>query len=175
MSFIRPDAQAALWRWREVLVGAAGLTLAGAWALGSFGIFRWLAFALCAAALLLIAAGIQRGRFRGAGGGSGVVQVDERQITYFGPLSGGSISLSEIGAISLDHSSSPAHWLLVPLQGDALRIPVNAQGADTLFDAFAGLNGLKTERMLRALKEGETGQIVIWRRPDVQARAAQLH
>lgn len=175
MSFIRPEAEAAIWRWREVLAGCGLLVLGSVWAVGSIGIFRWLALVICAAAVLLIAAGIQRGRFRGAGGGSGVVQVDERQITYFGPLSGGTIALAEIGAITLDHTGSPAHWLLVPLQGDPLRIPVNAQGSDTLFDAFSGLDGLKTERMLRALKEGETGQIVIWRRPDVQARAAQLH
>ena len=40
--FMRPEARASLWRWRETLTG---LVLAGIglwWVLGSFGIVRWI-------------------------------------------------------------------------------------------------------------------------------------
>jgi len=168
MTFIRDDARAALWQWREVLAGGGGLILMAIWAANSFGVFRIMALVLAAMCLVLIIAGVQRARFRGAQDGLGVVQVDERQITYFGPLSGGTMALADVGAISLNRASTPAHWQLVPLQGQVLTIPVDAKGSDALFDAFAGLPGLRTERVLHALNHGAATQIVIWRRPDVR-------
>lgn len=175
MSFVRPEARRAMWRWRETLVGGAGLCVMALWASTSFGVFRIIALVLVALCLVLVIAGVQRARFRGSQSGQGVVQVDERQLTYFGPLSGGTMALAEIGAISLNNASTPAHWQLVPLQGQALTIPVDASGADALFDAFSGLPGLRTEKMLHALKQGGSTQIVIWRRPDVHDRARALH
>ncbi|MEP5152353.1 hypothetical protein [Planktotalea sp.] len=175
MSFIRPEAQAALWRWREVLLGSVLTALFLLWALSSFGIVRMIAFVLMALAIVLILAGIQRGRFRGKGGGQGVVQLIEGQVTYYGPLSGGAVALSELAALSLDGRSSPAHWLLVPDQGNALQIPIGAEGADALFDAFAGLQGLRIEHLLRIKQAEHPGLQVVWRRADVQSRINQLH
>lgn len=175
MSFVRPAARNALWQWRETLAGLALLVTALVWAGGSFGVYRILALVLTAIAVIIVVAGIQRARFRGAQDGQGVVSVDERQITYFGPLTGGTIALADIGALSLNKQSAPPHWQLVPLHGEALRIPVDAHGADSLFDAFAGLPGLGTERMLHALNHGAKTQIIIWRRPDVHDRARALH
>ncbi len=175
MSFIRPEARASLWRWREVLFGAALAGLAGFWALNAFGILRALAFILLALAVLMILTGIQRARFRGRGGGQGVVQVIEGQVSYYGPLTGGAVALSELAALSLDGRSTPAHWLLVPTQGATLQIPVSAEGADALFDAFTGLRGLRTEHLLR-LKQAQAPQLqVVWRRKDVQAIINALH
>lgn len=175
MSFIRPEARATLWRWREVLAGS-GLALLGlAWALGSFGLLRALAFVLLALGVVLILAGLQRARFRSGGGGQGVVQVIEGQVTYYGPLSGGAVAISELAALSLDGRSKPAHWLLVPDQGAALQIPVSAEGADALFDAFSGLKGLRTEHLLRVKQAGGRRLQVIWRRADVQAKINALH
>ena len=175
MSFIRPEAQAALWRWREVLVGV-GLALLGAtWALTSYGLVRAIAFVLLALGVVFILAGLQRTRFRSGGGGQGVVQVIEGQVTYYGPLSGGAVAISELAALSLDGRSRPAHWLLVPDQGAALQIPVSAEGADALFDAFSGLRGLRTEHLLRIKQAGASQLQVVWRRSDVQAKINALH
>ena len=175
MSFIRPEAQAALWRWREVLVGGLLLAFAALWASSSFGVYQIMAIILGLIALVVIVIGFQRARFRSAAGGQGLVQVDEQQVTYFGPLSGGTLALAEIAALSLNRQSTPAYWQLVPLQGNPLMVPVDAAGADALFDVFSNLPGLKTEKMLHALNHGADAQIVIWRIPDVQARAASLH
>lgn len=175
MSFVRPEARAALWRWREVLFGSLGAALALMWVAGSFGFVRMFAIALFAIAVIVILAGIQRSRFRGRGGGQGVVQVIEGQVTYYGPLSGGAVAISELAALSLDGRSKPAHWLLVPDHGAALEIPISAEGADALFDAFNGLSGLRTEHLLRVKQAGATKMQVVWRRRDVQARIDTLH
>ena len=43
-------------------------------------------------------------------------------------------------------------------------IPVDAEGADELFDAFAALPGLKTERMLAQLRSRPDLPVLIWER-----------
>lgn len=175
MSFIRPAARAALWRWREVIIGAGLGALALLWALNAYGILRILAVILLALAAVLVLAGIQRARFRGRGGGQGVVQVIEGQVSYFGPLTGGAVALSELSALSLDGRAKPSHWLLVPDQGSPLHIPISAEGADALFDAFTGLPGLKTEHLLRVKNAGSPTLNVVWRRDDLQKQINTMH
>ena len=175
MSFIRPEARAAMWRWREVIAGVVLSSAAGFWALSAFGIMQALALILLALAVIMILAGIQRGRFRGFGGGQGVVQVIEGQITYYGPLNGGAVAISELSALSLDGRHKPAHWLLLPDQGSMLQIPVSAEGADALFDAFSGLVGLKTEHLLRVKQAAKPQLQVVWRREDVQTIINTFH
>ena len=170
MSFIRPEAVQGLTRWREVLTGTGAFALGAWWMLGVGGLLHWIGYAVAAGGLALIAAGIQRARFRGAHGGAGVVQVDEGQIAYFGPLTGGAVARSEMTALILDRSGKPAHWVLrQPGQPD-LHIPINAEGADALFDAFAALPGLRTEYMLSQMKAEGDQPTVIW-----QKRTVMLH
>ena len=170
MSFVRPEAMQSLTRWREVLIGSAVLTLGTWWVLGTGGLLHWIGYAVAAGGLALIAAGIQRARFRGAKGGAGVVQVDEGQIAYFGPLTGGAVARSEMTAVLIDPSGQPAHWVLRQPDQPDLHIPVNAEGADDLFDAFAALPGLRTEYMLAQMKAPGDQPTVIW-----QKRTVMLH
>lgn len=175
MTFIRPAARAALWRWREVLLGALLVVLCGVWASSSFGFVRTFALILTGAGIVIVLAGVQRARFGGAKGGPGVVQVIEGQITYYGPLNGGAVALANIATLSIDNRAQPQHWVITHDEGVALQIPVNAEGADTLFDAFTGLRGLRTEHLLTAKQGHAPGLVVIWRRGDVQARINSLH
>lgn len=174
MSFIRPEARAALWRLREVLAGAALGALGGWLALG-YGLTVWLGYAALGVALALILVGIQRARFRTGGGGAGVVAIDEGQIGYFGPLTGGVLSLADLDRLTLDPSGSPAHWVLEAGSVPALHIPVTAEGAEVLFDAFASLPGLRTERMLAELKRGGAHPVVIWERKSERPAHLRLH
>ena len=169
MTFIRPEARAALWRWREVIIGIALAVLALWWLAQSASVLRWIAPAILVGAGALIMIGFQRGRFRGPGGGVGTVHIVEGQITYFGPLTGGAIALREMTRLTLDGTQHPAHWRLEQPGLPAVHIPVNAEGADTLFDAFASLPGLKTERMLAQLETQPHSTVVIWERrlPDL--------
>lgn len=164
MSFVRPEARATLWRWREALVGLCSLGFGAWWALSGTTLTRWIGLVIVLLALALIVAGWQRGRFRGPAGGLGVVRVDEGQIAYFGPLTGGIVALSEITELAYDATGKPVHWVLSqPGQAD-LHIPVDADGADALFDAFTSLPGLKTEEMLGHLTRRLQARKTLWRR-----------
>ena len=60
MSFIRPEARAALWRAREALAGLAIGLLGLSWALGPGGLLGWLGWGLILAGVALIVIGLQR-------------------------------------------------------------------------------------------------------------------
>ncbi|MCV3270737.1 hypothetical protein [Roseobacter sinensis] len=174
-SFLRPELLAQLKRWREVLLGGAMLVLGLWWLIGPGRLLVLPGTALVLVGAALIWLGVQRARFRSAGQGPGAVSIDEGQITYFGPLTGGSVALREMRRLSLDKAQYPAHWRLnQPGQADVL-IPVNAEGAEALFDAFATLPGLHTERMLHALQSSERQMIVIWQRDTDAPAAVRLH
>jgi len=163
--FLRPEVRLALWRWREVLAGlvclifAAWLFAAPGWVLSVPG---WGLICLGAA---LVWIGVQRGRFRQDGAGPGAVQVDEGEVSYFGPLTGGSVAMRDIEGVVLDGTLFPAHWRLRARGQVDLLVPVNAAGAEALFDAFSVLPGLETERMLQHLAAPPSQAIVIWERP----------
>ena len=163
MSFIRPDALAALNKWREVLIGA-GLFALGLWAMTGHGLLPWIGVALALIGAGLGLAALQRLRFHATGGGMGVVHVDEGQVGYYGPLSGGIVELSEISALALDRDNYPPTWVLSQPGQEDLVIPLDAEGADALFDVFASLPGIRTERLLSQMQQGGEGCLTIWTR-----------
>jgi len=168
MSFVRPEAASALYRWRETLVGGGVMAL-GVWsALTAHGIMTWIGWGLTIAGLALVAAGIQRARFRIPGQGPGMVRITEGQITYFGPLTGGAVALSELRQIQLDSTGKPAHWVLSQSGQNDLAIPLTSDGADGLFDVFASLPGMRTEFMLAQMKHTTGTAIIIWERKKYQ-------
>ncbi|NOD92648.1 hypothetical protein GS636_07625 [Ruegeria sp. HKCCD4884] len=175
MSFIRPEAKLALWRWREVLVAVFVLILGLSWVSGPGGLLAWLGWFLILVSVALAVIGIQRARFRTGAGGQGVVTVDEGQITYLGPLDGGIVATREIERLALDPTSSPAHWVLDQSGQPALHIPVNAEGAEALFDVFSSLPGLKTEQMLSELNGKSRHPVVIWERTPSRPAHLRLH
>jgi len=177
--FLRPEARAFVWRWREVFGGALVALLGLWWILGPGLLLGYIGYLLLAAGCVFIWLGIQRTRFRGPDGGAGAVQVDEGQITYFGPLTGGTVALRELQRLSLERSLFPAHWKLDQHGQPPLLIPVNAAGSEALFDAFATLPGLRTERMLAELNapydKVKPAGIVIWQKPDQAPKGIRLH
>ncbi|MFK7836371.1 MAG: hypothetical protein AB8B60_09140 [Sulfitobacter sp.] len=174
-SFFRPEARAALWRWREALVGF-GVAILGLWLVAGPGFLLAVpGYAALMGGTVLIWLGIQRGRFRGPDGGAGAVQVDEGQVTYFGPLTGGTVALREMESLTLEGAMFPPHWRLTQAGQPPLLIPVNAAGAEALFDAFAALPGLKTERMLSTLNTNPHQTVVIWQRGPLRPAGAMLH
>lgn len=174
MSFIRPEARAVIWRWREVITASLVLVLGTYWTFGLGGVLHWLGFVVLGIGAISMLAALQRVRFYGDRGGAGVVAVDEGQVSYFGPLAGGVIALREMTKLELDPTMEPAHWVLTQIGQQRLYIPVNAEGADALFDAFSTLPGIKTEGMLAALhtgaQSGDFHAVVIW-----QKKPPRLH
>jgi len=175
MTFFRPEAKALLWRWREVLI-AVGVALLGLWwIIGPGQLLALPGWASVVVGAALCFVGVQRARFRSTGDGAGAVQVDEGQIAYFGPLTGGVIALNALERLSLDATQKPVHWRLDAPGQEALMIPVNAAGSDALFDAFAKLPGLRTERMLSEMKAQHGHAVVIWERTPLRPAHALLH
>ncbi len=175
MSFIRPEAKLALWRWREMLVAVVVLVVGLSWIGGPGGLLGWLGWVLVAISAALAIIGVQRARFRTGAGGPGVVTIDEGQITYLGPLDGGIVAAREIERLALDPTARPALWMLDQPGQPTLHIPVNAEGAEALFDVFSNLPGLKTEYMLSELKGGSLHPVVIWERHPSRPAHAWLH
>ena len=175
MSVIRPEARAALLRWREALGGLAVMALGAYWITGPAGLLGWVGWIVALTGLALLVVGVQRARFRPAGQGPGVVQVDEGQIAYFGPLAGGGIAVSELERLTFDPAGEPPHWVLSATGAAPLRIPVNAEGADALFDAFAALPGLRTQRMLATMRASGDHPVVIWENAPERAPVRRLH
>ncbi len=169
MGFLRPEARATLWQWRETLIGLSIVSL-GLWiSWRSFGFVLWFGLAVAFVGLALAWAGLQRARFRIGSGGEGVVQIDEREITYFGPYHGGAVSLDGLKRLELGLGVDKViYWKLVADTGPPLRIPVTAEGADALFDAFAALPGLAVEPMLAALQSPLDHPVVIWQKPHLK-------
>ena len=175
MSFIRPEAKAALWRWREVLAAVGVAALGVSWIGLPGGLLGWIGWLLVIVAVALAVVGVQRARFRTGAGGPGVVTVDEGEITYLGPLTGGVVAAREIERLALDPTARPAHWILEQPGQPSLHIPVNAEGAEALFDVFASLPGLRTEQMLSQLNGGSAHPVVIWERSPSRPPQAWLH
>ena len=166
--FLRPEARAVLWRWREV-IGALCALAFGVWlALGSFGIMRWIGIVLMLGAAIFVVAGVQRARFRQAGAGPGVVQVAERRLVYMGPLTGGQMDIADLTRLELDPTGHPAaHWILTGTGGQLLAIPVNAENAESLFDLFASLKDIKTQAMLDALDHTPDVRVTVWEKTPI--------
>ncbi|NRB33149.1 MAG: hypothetical protein HRU31_00105 [Rhodobacteraceae bacterium] len=169
---IRPELQ--IWFRRHAeLLSAGGLAVLGLWwGLRSFGILQMIGWAMVPIGLGWAVIAWRRLRFRSAGRGPGVVVVDEGEVSYFGPLEGGRVQTVELARLVLDPTARPAHWVLEQDGHRPLHIPVNAEGADALFDVFANLPGMRTERMLDELNGQGRFPVVIWQR---QAGAAPRH
>jgi len=160
---IRPEIKAGLWRWREV-IAALGLAGLGVWfAFAAFGIMEWIGWAIFGLGIALAITTAQKVRFQSTEDGPGVVTLDERRVTYMGPVDGGVVDLDLM--IQLDLTPKSA-WRLIGENGNHLDIPINAAGVDVLFDAFVALPGMKTEHMLSMLNRTHTVQTTVWMAPD---------
>ena len=167
--FLRPEVAVLLRRWAEV-IAACGVIALGLWIAARPGpVVQGFGYVLMALAALALIPAIRRARFAAEGQGPGVVQVIEGRILYMGPVTGGAVSLAELTLLSLrrDHEGAAA-WILTE-PGQMLVIPIDAAGADALFDAFTTLPGLGAQRLLTARSNQRMGTQTLWRRANVPA------
>ena len=168
--FLRPEAKAVLRQWSEVILASAVIAL-GVWiVLRPGGIiitgFGYVVVAVGAAGLI---PALRRARFRTDGEGPGVVQIDEGRISYLGPVTGGTMALDDLTVLSVrhDHGGQTAWVLADPSQ--LLVIPVDASGADALFDAFSTLPGLNLDKVIRAVQSRTKGSERLWLRDGLKS------
>jgi hypothetical protein len=151
MSFIRPELIATLHRLREVIAATATAAL-GVWTAAQGG-YLLTPFGL---ALTALGAGwaltaVRRLRFQQDGEAPGIVRVTEAQIAYYGPRVGGFVGLPDLAELRLLTLRGRRIWKLKQTDGQLLHIPVEAQGTEALFDAFAALPGIDMAALLAAL------------------------
>ena len=147
----RPDLRAALHRHRELLVALA-LAVCGGWTAWQGG------YLLTPLGLAILAMGAgwalttwRRLRFQQDGEAPGIVRVTEAQIAYSGPRVGGFVGLPDLSEIRLLTLRGRRIWKLKQGDGQLLHIPVESDGAEALFDAFASLPGIDMAALVAAL------------------------
>lgn len=169
MTWLRPEVSAALRKGQEV-IAAGGVILVGLWLV-------WLGgYVLVPVGLVVMGVGAilahmawRRMRFAQEITAPGLVELDEAQVGYLGPGDGGFLSLEELVELRLMRLNGKRMWRLKQADGQALLIPVEAQGSERLFDAFASLPGMDTRALVAALDPapgvpGLDETRVIWRR-----------
>lgn len=151
---IRPELRSALWRWREV-IAAGGVMVFGLWS-ASFGGLVLVPFGLILAGLGigLAVQALRRMRFMQGADAPGLVEVDEAQISCMGPQFGGYVNVPDLIELRLVRMRGRRLWRFKQSDGQALLVPVDAAGAEALFDVFATLPGLDMAALLAALEPG---------------------
>lgn len=140
-----------LHRWREVAFGA-GVAALGLWLFALGGIVLGplgLAVVVLGAALALT--GWRRMHFVQEVAAPGVVEVIEGEVRYFGPTFGGAVSLADLSEVRLMTMRGRRFWRLKQTDGQALLIPIDASGAEALYDAFSTLPGMDMAGVLANL------------------------
>jgi hypothetical protein len=165
LTLIRPEVVAGLRRGREAITAGAVIGI-GLWLGGLVLVPLGLGVAGVGAAWALQA--LRRLRFAQGVEAPGVVEVDEGQVGYFGPGIGGFVGLPDLVELRLVAIRGRRMWRLKQADGQALLVPVDAAGAERLFDAFASLPGMDTQALVSALEPrgtvGVSDSLVIWRR-----------
>ncbi len=151
MQLIRPEITDLIWRAREVIW--AGLVVAlGLWLLILGGyLLVPLGLIVGGVGLVLAVTAFRRMRFEQDVAAPGIVELDEAQVGYLGPELGGFLSLHELVELRILSLRGRRLWRLKQADGQALLIPVDAKGAERLYDAFAGLPGMDTAALVAAL------------------------
>ncbi len=169
MSFVRPPVMTHLVKWREAYV-VGFLLLFGLW-LFLYGattlnlVAQGLGLVISLVGIIFLYITLQRIRFKRAETAPGMVEVTEREISYFGPLHGKTISLESLRKIELRESEAyAAIWVLHYAAGDPMIVPISAKGSDRLFDAFTGLSGVKMDVLVKAINQVPVHNQIIWER-----------
>jgi len=77
-------------------------------------------------------------------------------------------------ALALD-ATGPRRWRLSQPGQPDLEIPLDAEGADALFDAFAALPGLRSGQVVAAMRRPAPGLHLLWERGGAEATRTRLH
>ncbi|SPF77369.1 hypothetical protein ALP8811_02396 [Aliiroseovarius pelagivivens] len=165
---IRPELRAELIRYREALVGAGIILLGLWWAWGSLGLITWMGLALAGFGAVILWSGLRRARIRSAHGGVGVVQIDERQVTYLAPVGGGFASLDDLRLIEIAKDRAGLSVWRFHQPGNVLVVPARAEGAEAIFDALTALSGADIAAAIRAVNTPPADTVVIWGRAVVK-------
>lgn len=175
---IRAAVTTAAYRWRELIAaGAVGVT--GLWLvwLGGYLLVP-VGIAVLAFGTTWAVTALRRLRFVQDIMAPGMVEVDEGQIGYLGPSLGGYVALPDLVELRLVTMQGRRLWRLKQADGQSLLIPVDAAGADRLFDAFGSLPGMDMAALVTAVDTpqvaGQGGLPALWGDAPAETPTMQL-
>lgn len=175
--FLRPEAVALLRRWQGVLSGAAVAGLGLYWLVFQPGALRLIGAVLAIAGAGLLVQAVIRLRIRPPETGVGLVEITERQLSYFHPMQGASLSLDAVERVEIrtmprrrpgrDAGGAEMFWVLHHDDGPPVVIPAGAAGAERLMDAVAAFPGADFGQVIAGSRATGKGVFHVWsRRPE---------
>ena len=170
MSFVRPEAISYFQNYRGFILSAM-IVIAGVYILASsFGTTRIAGGVILIIGLLVGHDAYRRFKFPNGRGGRGVLEVDERRVSYlFGGIET-SISMDSLDRIELHRSvKGLVTWIFYGPDG-MLSVPGDAEGTDALFDALVALPGINYSQAEAAMQGTDPDIFLIWQR-----NRAKLH
>ena len=170
MSFVRPEAISYFQNYRGFILSAM-IVIAGVYILASsFGTTRIAGGVILIIGLLVGHDAYRRFKFPNGRGGRGVLEVDERRVSYlFGGIET-SISMDSLDRIELHRSvKGLVTWVFYGPDG-MLSVPGDAEGTDGLFDALVALPGINYSQAEAAMQGTDPDIFLIWQR-----NRAKLH
>lgn len=173
--FLRPEVRALAARWTETAIWAGGALVGLRMIFAQSLFFQIVGVGVLAVSVGFLIVAARAARQPEAGAGPGMVSVNERMISYFGPESGGEVSVETLVSIRIARLRGAPHWVFVSSEDPPLAIPVTALGADRLFGAISPLAGVDYGSALAAMKSGEGDAVVIWEADASEDSAPTLH
>ena len=170
MSFVRPEAISYFQNYRGFILSAM-IVIAGVYILASsFGTTRIAGGVILIIGLLVGHDAYRRFKFPNGRGGQGVLEVDERRVSYlFGGIET-SISMDSLDRIELHRSvKGLVTWVFYGPDG-MLSVPGDAEGTDGLFDALVALPSINYSQAEAAMQATDPDIFLIWQR-----NRAKLH
>ncbi len=172
MSFIRPEAEAALRRYGELAIygGVAAWGLwQGAVLLGRGAWTGGVLLAIGVLAALGLFGAVERTlvAWRGRRAGPGTVNVREGQIAYFGPLGGAIMAMDALTRVGIRTTerggiAGDLFWVLEDEFGQMVEVPGGADGAVALLDRLGTLPGFDHRAVVMATASREPGMVDVW-------------
>lgn len=164
MAFIRAEAATLIHKWKQVAFGGL-IFLAGAyWAATSLGLAIAAGVMVAGMGVLIAHDGYRRMRFPHGVGGAGVVEVDERQITYLSGTGGNSVSLDMLQRVEAHRNMRGSITWVFFAEDGMLNVPADAQGSEALFDAMVALPGVNYAQAEAAAQGQGPDLFLIWQR-----------
>lgn len=164
VSFVRPEAVSCYRIYRGFILAALILILGLVILFTSFGMTRIAGGFFVIIGILVGHDTYRRFKFPRGKGGLGVVEVDERRVSYLSGGVGTSISIDSLDRVELHRNlKGRVTWIFYGPDG-RLSVPGDAEGTDALFDALVALPGINYSQAEAAVQAEGPDVFLIWQR-----------
>ena len=164
MSFIRPEAMGFLRKYSGFLFASLILTVGIFIIATSYGTTRIVGIFFLIIGVLIGYDAYRRFKFPSGKGGAGLVDVDERCVSYLSAEGGMSISMDTLDRIEVHRNAKGRiNWVFYGPEG-ILSVPGDAEGTSKLFDALVALPGVNYTQAEAATHGKGPDLFLIWQR-----------